>query len=126
MGLALAIKDTLRSGDLSLPQSKHHVSFWDLTLSDTRWQEVQTSACDDLQQPPQHEAKAVLTQQFHEVSALAKQRFACDDFAAIEDGKLKLKRDDKIAVPPAVTTLQKVINARLPLVRIEQLLMEVD
>ena len=32
---------------------------------------------------------------------------------------------DKIAVPPAVTTLQKVINARLPLVRIEQLLMEV-
>jgi hypothetical protein len=97
-----------------------------LTLSDTRWQEVQTSAYDDLQQPPQPAAKAVLTQQFHEASNLAKQRFAGDDFAAIEDGKLKLKRDDKIAVPPAVTTLQKVINARLPLVRIEQLLMEVD
>jgi len=37
-----------------------------------------------------------------------------------------LKRYDKIVVPPAVTTLQKVINARLPLIRIEQLLMEVD
>ena len=119
------IKDALRSGDLYLPQSKHHVSFWDLTLSDTRWQEVKTSACDDLQQPHKHEAKAVLTQQFHEASDLAKQRFACDDFAAIEDGKLKLKRDDRIAVPPAVTTLQKVINARLPLIRIEQLLLEV-
>ena len=126
MGLALAIKDALRSGDLYLPQSKHHVSFWDVTLSDTRWQEVKTSAYDDLQQPPQPEAKAVLTQQFHEASHLAKQRFACDDFAAIEDGKRKLKRDDKIAVPPAGTALQKVINARLPLVRIEQLLMEVD
>ena len=126
MGLALAIKDALRSGDLYLPQSKHHVSFWDLTLSDTRWQEVKTSACDTLQQPHKQEVKAVLTQQFHEASALAKQRFACDDFATIEDGKLKLKRDDKIIVPPAVTTLQKVINARLPLVRIEQLLMEVD
>jgi hypothetical protein len=44
-GLALAIKDALRSGDLYLPQSKHHVSFWELTLSEPRWQEVQPSAC---------------------------------------------------------------------------------
>ena len=34
MGLALAVKDAFRSGDLYLPQSKHHVSFWDLMLSD--------------------------------------------------------------------------------------------
>lgn len=68
----------------------------------------------------------MLTHQFHEASELAKQRFALDDFATIEDGKLKLKRYDKIAIPPAVTTLQKVINARLPFIRIEQLLMEVD
>jgi hypothetical protein len=27
MGLVLAMKDTLRSGDLYLPQSKQHVSF---------------------------------------------------------------------------------------------------
>ena len=75
---------------------------------------------------PQHEAKAVLAQQFHEASTLAKQRFACDVSPTIQDGKLKLKRDDKVALPPAVTTLQKVINARLPLIRIEQLFMEVD
>ena len=68
----------------------------------------------------------MLTQQFHEASDLAKQRFAFDDFAEIQDGKLKLKRYDKIALPPSVTTLQKVINSRLPLIRIEQLLMEVD
>jgi TnpA family transposase len=97
-----------------------------LTLSDTRWQEVRTASFNDLQQPQKPEAKAVLTQQFHEASDLAKHRFAFDDFAAIQDGKLKLKRDDKVAVPPSVTTLQKVINARLPLIRIEQLLMEVD
>jgi len=126
MGLALAMKDTLRSGDLYLPQSKHHVSFWDLTLSDTRWQEVRTSAFTDLQQPHKHAAKTVLTQQFHEASALAKQRFASDDFAEIQDGKLRLKRYDKIALPPSVAILQKVINSRLPLIRIEQLLMEVD
>jgi TnpA family transposase len=126
MGLALAIKDALRSGDLYLPQSKQHVAFWDLTLSETRWQQMRTSSFDDLQQPHKHEVKAVLTQQFHEASDVAQTRCAGDDFATIEDGKLKLKRDDKIALPPAVTTLQKVINARLPLIRIEQLLMEVD
>jgi hypothetical protein len=27
--LALAIKDALRSGDLYLPKSKQHVSFWE-------------------------------------------------------------------------------------------------
>jgi TnpA family transposase len=126
MGFALAIKDALRSGDLYLPQSKQHVSFWDLTLSETRWQEVRTTAFADLQQPHKHEAKVVLTQQFHEASELAKKRFEFDDFAEIQDGKLKLKRYDKIAVPPSVTTLQKVIDSRLPSIRIEQLLMEVD
>ena len=126
MGLALAVKEALRSGDLYLPQSKQHVSFWDLMLSNTRWQAVRTSAFDDLKQPPKHEAKTVLSQQFHHASERAQQRFADDNFAEIKDGKLKLKRYDKITLPPAVTNLQKVINARLPLIRIEQLLMEVD
>jgi TnpA family transposase len=126
MGLTLAIKDAMRSGDLYLPQSKQYVSFWDLTLSEPRWQEVKTSSFDALQQPQKHEAKAVLTQQFHEASDLAKKRFEFDDFAEIQEGKLKLKRYDKIALPPAVAILQKVIDSRLPSIRIEQLLMEVD
>lgn len=125
-GLALAIKDALRSGDLYLPQSKHHVSFWELTLSEPRWQEVQPSACAALQQPHKPEAKAVLTQQFHAAVTGAKARFAGDDFAEIQDGQLKLKRDDKVIVPAAVTALQKMIDTRLHLIRIEQLLREVD
>ena len=56
----------------------------------------------------------------------AKARFPTDDFATIQDGKLKLKRDDKVVVPPSVTAVQKMIDARLPLIRIEQLLMDVD
>ncbi len=57
---------------------------------------------------------------------MARERFDNDDFAEIQDGKLKLKHDDKVALPTSVTTLQKVIDARLPSIRIEQLLMEVD
>lgn len=126
MGLALAMKDALRSGDLYLPQSKHHVSFWDLMLSETRWQEVRTTAYTTLQQPQPQEVRAVLTHEFQDRLAQAQERFRGDDFATIENGRLKLKRDDKLALPPAVTTLQKVIDTRLPTIRIEQLLMEVD
>lgn len=126
MGLALAMKDALRSGDLYLPQSKHHVSFWDLTLSEPRWQEVRTTAYATLQQPPPPEVRAVLTREFQDALTQAQERFHRDDFATIENGHLKLKREDKLALPPAVTTLQKVIDTRLPLIRIEQLLLEVD
>ena len=125
-GLALAIKDALRSGDLYLAQSKQHVSFWNLTLSDPQWQQVQVSSYAALEQPQQDEVKAHLAQQFNQAGTLAKQRFTQDRFATIEHGRLKLKRDDKMGIPPAVRTLQKVIDARLPSIRIEQLLTDVD
>ena len=125
-GLALAIRDALRSGDLYLPQGKHHVSFWDLALSETRWQEVRDTSYTILQQPQPQEVRGLLTLQFQEATTLAQERFGRDDFATIEEGRLKLKRDDKGALPAAVTTLQKVIDTRLPSIRSEQLLMEVD
>ena len=40
-------------------------------------------------------------------------------------GKLKLKRYDKIELPTSVIDLQKVIDSRLPLIRIEELLIGV-
>lgn len=126
LGVAFALKDALRSGDLYLPQSKHHVSFWDLTLSQTRWEQVQDSVCDELQQPPKEELKTALPQQFQQVLTQAQARFKDDDFATFVDGKLKLKRYDKVPIPPEVAVLQKVIDSRLPYIRIEQLLMEVD
>ena len=125
-GLALAMKDALRSGDLYLPQSKHHVSFWDFMLSEPGWQNVRATAYTTLQQPQPQEVRAVLTHEFQDALAQAQERFSGDDFATIEDGRLKLKRDDKMAVPAAVTTVQKVIDTRLPSIRIERLLLEVD
>ncbi|NJM66577.1 MAG: Tn3 family transposase [Acaryochloris sp. RU_4_1] len=126
MGLALAIKDAFRSGDLYLPQSKQHVSFWDLMLSETRWQQIQASAFKELQQPQKQDVKTVLPQRFFDAITLANEKFPADNFAEIQDGKLKLKRYDKVAVPPSVSKLQKLMDDRLPSIRIEQLLMEVD
>ena len=126
MGLALAMKDALRSGDLYLPQSKSHVSFWDMMLSEARLQEVQDDAYEELGQPRTTQVKESFTQQFIQSVTDAKKRFKTDDFATINDGKLKLKRYDKITLPDSVTRLQKLIDASMSPVRIERLLMEVD
>jgi len=126
MGLALAIKDALRSGDLYLPQSKQHVSFWDFMLGDAHWQEARDAAYIELQQPSQPAAKAILAQKFHSEVITAKKQFALDGFAQIQSDRLKLKRDDKLPISDTVTKLQKTINATMPYIRIEQLLMEVD
>jgi TnpA family transposase len=125
-GLALALKDALRSGDLYLPQSKHHLSFWDFMLSEPKWQTVKAASLVELEQPDTPHVSARLTQQFHEVATVAHQQFALDTFAEIPHGHLNLKREDKAPVPDAVSRLQRVIDARLPPIRIEHLLVEVD
>lgn len=126
LGLAIAMKEAFRSGDLYLPRSKQHVSFWDLMLDERHWQASREASYDMLQQPYQDAVKSVLTLQFHEAVAKAEKGFGLDTFAEIKDGKLRLKKDDKAEIPDAVIKLQKVIDASLPPIRIEQLLMEVD
>ena len=126
MGLALAMKDALRSGDLYLPQSKQHVSFWDLTLNEPNWDETKHTVYTELQQPLPHEVRSAISTQFHEAVSAAKKRFGLDNFAEIHNGRLKLKRDDKLDVPDKVNQLQKMIDAHMPSIRIKQLLMEVD
>lgn len=125
-GLALALKGALRSGDLYLPQSKQHVSFWNLMLSETRWQDLKEEAFDSLAVPQSQEAKGSLTRDYHEQHAVAAERFPHDPFATIVSGKLKLKRDDKLALPASVSRLQKSIDSHMPLIRIERLLAEVE
>ena len=125
MGLSLAVKDAFRSGDLYLPQSKHHVSFWDLMLSDSRWGEARDRSYRELQQPQPDHVRSNLVGQFHQTTTEAAKRFALDSFAEIHDGRLKLRRDDA-APRPSESRLQKTINASLPQIRIEDLLMQVD
>lgn len=112
------MKNALRSGDLYLPQSKQHVSFGDLTLNEPNWDETRQTVYTELQQPPPHEVRAVISEQFHESVSEAKKSFGLDNFAQIHNGRLKLKRDDKLDVPDKVSRLQKVIDAHMPTIRI--------
>lgn len=124
--LAISIKNELRAGNLYLPQSKQHVSFWDLILSQTNWRETQPQAYQELEQPPQDKVKSVLKEQFRQNLNQAIDHFEVDKFATINQGKLRLKREDKQAKDTNVKRLQKVIDQSMPFVRIEELLMEVD
>ena len=37
LALAFAVRDALRSGDLYLAESRHHVSFWNLVYATDQW-----------------------------------------------------------------------------------------
>lgn len=126
LGVAIAMKEALRSGDLFVPKSKQHASFWDMVLNQQHWQDVRETAYKDLQQPFKEDVKTSLILQFHQNIGIFQKQFELDTFAEIKNGSLKLKRDDKAEVPDSVIKLQKVIDANMPSVRIEQLLIEVD
>jgi hypothetical protein len=49
IALAVAMGDALRSGDLYLPDSRHHVSFWNLVYDAERWERERTKAYADLE-----------------------------------------------------------------------------
>lgn len=124
MGLALAIRDAFRSGDLYLPESKQHVSFWDLLITEARWKQERSDPYVDLQQPSPSEVRTHLVEGFNRSVRRADEHFDRDPFARIEHGRLHLRRDD--TKRPPESRLQKTITASLPLMRVEQLLMEVD
>ncbi len=48
MGLSIAIKDSFRSGDIFLPESNKHVSFWDLIYKEKQWEKEKEKAYKQL------------------------------------------------------------------------------
>lgn len=95
LGLAIIMKDVLRSGDLYLPKSKQHVSFWELVLNKHTWQDIRETAYQDLQQPYADKVKTTIIEHFNQTIAEAKKQFSSDNFAEIKNGNLKLRKDDK-------------------------------
>lgn len=68
----------------------------------------------------------LLKRAFHKSFKESKIKFTGDNFARIENGKLKLSQDKKTDISDQVKKLQSTINSGLPMIRIENLLMEVD
>src|SRR5215470_6782488 len=127
LGLAVAVRDGLRSGDVYLPESRRHVSFANLIYDPTRWRHERDLAYTELALPQQPDDFVSRLQQ--EFDAVA-QRAACglptNDFATIRRDRLHLKRRDALELPPRILQLRRTIEGALPRVRIEDLLTQVD
>lgn len=127
MGLALAIKDGFRSGDLYVEHSNKYASFWNLIYQDGEWQQEKENSYQSLEITQDAEiAVGEIAENFHRSAEAAANRFKNDDFADIKNGKLVLKRKDKIDIPDDAERLQALISSYLPKIKIEQLLIEVD
>lgn len=127
MGVAIAIKDGFRSGDLYVEESNKYASFWSLIYQDHEWQKERMNSYRDLEINPNiKEAVNEIIENFHHSTMVASSHFGNDDFACIKNNKLVLKKKDKIDIPDDASRLQSLISSYLPKIKIEQLLMEVD
>jgi TnpA family transposase len=126
MGLALAIKENMRSGNLFIPKSKQYISFWKMLLEKRFWEKDKEQVYDRLKQPLPEESSEFIRANFHHAIKESESKFSDDNFAHIKEGKLKLSQDKKSDAAIQTKKLQAIISSGLPLIRIENLLMEVD
>ncbi|MFT6077167.1 MAG: hypothetical protein ACJATU_000361 [Rickettsiales bacterium] len=127
LGVAIAIKESLVSGEIYIPQSKRYVAFKSLVYSDREWNLKRNSSFSNLNlESEARKAIILLKEQFIKTVNIAKTRFKKDDFAEIKNEKLKPRKKDALEEPPEVKRLQKILSASLPKIKIEQLLIEVD
>src|SRR5271157_198171 len=127
ISLAVAVRDALRAGSLFLVQSRDHVSFWNLVYDDRKWQQTREQAYQRLDLPTDGRVfLARLTAEFERAVRAAERGLPGNRFAAVKDGRLKLKKRDAMAIPRALRELRATIGASLPRVRIEDLLQDVD
>jgi TnpA family transposase len=127
LGLAGAVRDGLRSGDVYLPESRHHVSFANLVYEPARWQHERDDAYTELQLPQEpDDFCAHLQREFDAVAQQAERGLPDNAFATIRQGRLHLKKRDALELPPRIKHLRRTIEGALPRVRIEDLLTQVD
>lgn len=127
LALAFALRDALRSGDVYLEESRHHVSFWNLVHGAERWERERAAAYVELELPPEPVAALErLRSEFDQAVGQLADGLDENPFAKLVDGRLVYSRDDGDEEPENVTELRRVIETRLPRIRIEDLLVEVD
>lgn len=127
LALAFSVRDALRSGDLYLAESRHHVSFWNLVQGSEEWAAQRETAYANLHVPTEADlALELLRRELDAAAAAFVGGLRDNTFARLEGGAVALSRRDAIEMPTAVRELRRVIETHLPRIRIEDLLMDVD
>ena len=129
LALYFATEEALSRGDLYLLHSKNHCNFWHTVYDDKTWQQQKDAAYEKLKLPTRFgDILRNLVEEFNtNVQHAREQLLQKKDFAYIDDnGELKLHKDDALFIPESVKKLRQQIESRLPMIRIEKLLEEVD
>ncbi len=125
--LAMAVRDALQSGDLFLAHSRHHVSFWNLVHSPEAWAETRERAYTELALPAEADRALDRVRDELDVAAKALERGLDENpFASLVGDKLAVSKDDALDVPRSVRDLRRLLATRMPRIRLEDLLVEVD
>lgn len=104
LGLAVAVRDGLRSGEVSLPASRRHISFAHLVHDPTRWQQERDNASTALQLPAAPEDCCTrLHHALDVVATQAAQGLASHDFVTIRRDRLHLQRRAALELSPRLT-----------------------
>ncbi len=111
LGLGVALRDGLRSGDVFLPESRRHVSFANLIYDPRRWTRERDDAYTELQLPQEpNDFIGQLQHEFNETARQAQRGLAQNTFATIRSGRLHLKRRDALEVTPGLRQLRRSID----------------
>ena len=128
LALYYAVKKALNSSDLYFPYSRHHRNFWETIYGDNLWQEEKLKAYTQLKLPTEFDKiLEKLNEEFEQSIQLAKKNIDKESFAYVgKNGELKLRKDDALPIPESTEKLRQQIKSRLPIIRIEKLLEEVE
>lgn len=127
ISLGFAIRDALKSGDLYIPESAHYVSFWNMIYDEKRWLTDRTKIYVEHGFPEDgKEIVTKLSQKQRHFAETAINRISSNSFIKVKNDSVRFAKDDPDPEPGEVKTLRQLIEASLPKIRIEHLLMEVD
>lgn len=125
--LAEQVRRLLRSSDLLVPGSRQHRQWESYLHTTTAWAARQPTwfatwhGAVDVDQYLQD-----LTDRFESTVDEVARNWEANTFAAIQDDRLVLTRDEKVSVPPSAKVLRDAIAALLPRIKVPALLIEVD
>lgn len=127
LALAFKVRDALQRGELYLPESRQHVSIWNFIRPEEAWAHERANAYVELGLPTEADAAIErLTCEFDVAAAAFAKGLDDNHYAVVRDGAVVLSKDDGLERSKAVRDLKRLINTRLPKVRIEELLVDVD
>ncbi len=127
ISLGFALRDALKTGDLFIPESVHYISFWNMVYNEKQWLNDREKIYAEQGFPKDcNKVVTELSEDMDETADTAIKGLKDNRFIKIKNDKVKFAKDEAAPESPEVKSLRQLIEANLPKIRIEHLLMEVD